>query len=51
METSKELEDRKRWNECHDQEIKQREITKLKELLDKYPDIATQYINKDGGIK
>ena len=51
LETSKELEDRKRWNECHDQEIKQREITKLKELLDKYPDIATQYINKDGGIK
>jgi hypothetical protein len=51
LETSKELEDRKRLFEFRDQEIKKREITKLKELLDKYTDIATQYINKDGGIK
>lgn len=51
LETNEELEERKRWTESHNQEIKKREITKLKELIDKYTDIATQYLNKEGGIK
>ena len=51
LETPEELEERKRWAEYHKQEIKEREITKLKELLDKYTDIATQYLDKEGGIK
>lgn len=51
LETPEELEERKRWSESREQETKEREITKLKELLDKYVDIATQYLNKEGGIK
>ena len=45
-ETDEEFERRKNWIECRKKDQNERELKLLKEYIEKYPDIATKYMNE-----
>ena len=45
-ETDDEYDRRKCWEELHNKETQKRELIMLKELIDKYADVAKEYINE-----
>lgn len=46
FETDEEFERRKNWIECRKKDQNERELNLLKEYIEKYPDIATKYMNE-----
>ena len=46
FETDEEFEHRKNWAECRKKDQNERELNLLKEYIEKYPDIATKYMNE-----
>ena len=45
-ETDDEYDRRKRWEEYNNKENQKRDLVRLKELIDKYTDVAKEYIMK-----
>ena len=45
-ETDEEFERRSNWIECRNKEQKENDLKKLKECIEKYPEIAKRYMNE-----